>query len=71
MQGRCNADPSQDSVTVLITDSCPECEADHIDMQALTFNKVRKNLCTTSLTCADVAGCSHAHACICTDQHAL
>ena len=40
LQGRCNSDPSQQSVTVLITDSCPECEADHIDMQALTFNKV-------------------------------
>lgn len=25
---------------VTITDVCPECETDHIDMQALTFNKV-------------------------------
>lgn len=41
LQGRCNADPNQDTVTVQISDSCPECEADHIDMQALTFNKVR------------------------------
>ena len=24
----------------MISDECPECEADHIDMQALTFNKV-------------------------------
>lgn len=40
LQGRCNSDPSQQSATVLITDSCPECGADHIDMQALTFQKV-------------------------------
>ena len=44
LQGRCNSDPSQQSATVLITDSCPECEADHIDMQALTFNKVSSTL---------------------------
>ena len=44
LQGRCNSDPSQQSATVLITDQCPECEADHIDMQALTFNKVSSNL---------------------------
>lgn len=24
----------------MISDECPECEANHIDMQALTFNKV-------------------------------
>lgn len=40
-QGRCSLDKNQRSVTVTITDSCPECAADHIDMQALTFNKVR------------------------------
>ena len=40
MQGRCNSDPNQRTVTVMITDFCPECEADHIDIQALTFNKV-------------------------------
>ena len=40
MQGRCSKDPNQRSVTVTITDVCPECETDHIDMQALTFNKV-------------------------------
>ncbi len=28
-------------MTVTITDVCPECETDHIDIQALTFNKVR------------------------------
>ena len=40
-QGRCSKDPNQRTVTVTITDVCPECESDHIDMQALTFNKVR------------------------------
>ena len=24
----------------MISDVCPECEADHIDIQALTYNKV-------------------------------
>ncbi|KAK9839672.1 hypothetical protein WJX81_004788 [Elliptochloris bilobata] len=38
--GRCSKDPNQRSVTVTITDVCPECESDHIDMQALTFNKI-------------------------------
>ncbi|DBA74271.1 hypothetical protein WJX77_004676 [Trebouxia sp. C0004] len=38
--GRCNSDPSQQSTTVMISDECPECEANHIDMQALTFNKI-------------------------------
>lgn len=28
------------SVIVQITDSCPECGADHLDMQALTFHKL-------------------------------
>ena len=41
VQGRCSKDPNQRSVTVTITDVCPECATDHIDMQALTFNKVR------------------------------
>ncbi len=41
LQGRCSKDPNQRSVTVTITDVCPECESDHIDMQALTFNKVQ------------------------------
>jgi expansin (peptidoglycan-binding protein) len=39
-QGRCNSDPNARSVTIMITDCCPECEADHIDIQALTFNKM-------------------------------
>ena len=40
LQGRCSKDSNQRSVTVTITDTCPECGSDHIDMQALTFNKV-------------------------------
>ena len=40
LQGRCNSDPNARSVTVMITDNCPQCEADHIDVQALTYNKV-------------------------------
>ncbi|BDA46488.1 probable Expansin-A7 [Coccomyxa sp. Obi] len=38
--GRCNQDSNARSVTIMITDSCPECEADHLDIQALTFNKM-------------------------------
>ncbi|KAL3148841.1 expansin-like protein [Trebouxia sp. C0010 RCD-2024] len=38
--GRCNSDPSQRSVTVMISDVCPECESNHIDIQALTYNKM-------------------------------
>eukprot|EP00884_Botryococcus_braunii_P022964 jgi/Botrbrau1/9351/Bobra.354_2s0009.1 len=39
-QGRCNSDPSERSVTVMITDSCPECASNQFDIQALTFNKI-------------------------------
>lgn len=52
LQGRCNSDPSQRSVTVMISDVCPECEADHMDIQALTYNKVH-TLCSHSC-------CSHS-----------
>ena len=38
LQGRCHG--SNNSVIVVITDSCPECESYHMDMQALTFAKV-------------------------------
>lgn len=38
--GRCSKDKNQRSVTVTVTDTCPECGTDHIDMQALTFNKI-------------------------------
>lgn len=30
----------QVAVIVQITDVCPECAADHIDIQALTYNKI-------------------------------
>ena len=30
----------QVAVIVQVTDACPECEADHIDIQALTYNKI-------------------------------
>ena len=33
LQGRCNQDPNARMVTIMITDSCPECEADHLDLQ--------------------------------------
>ena len=38
--GNCITGSDQVSVIVQITDSCPECEADHFDLQALTYNKV-------------------------------
>ena len=38
--GRCITGDSAVSVIVQITDACPECAADHIDIQALTFNKL-------------------------------
>ena len=56
LQGRCNSDPDQRSVTVMITDQCPECEADHIDIQALTYNKVR-----TSCRVCSPADCTRKH----------
>eukprot|EP00884_Botryococcus_braunii_P014402 jgi/Botrbrau1/22963/Bobra.0030s0035.1 len=36
--GRCRDDAGP--IVITITDSCPECEADHIDLQALTFDKI-------------------------------
>lgn len=57
LQGRCNSDPSQQSTTVMISDECPECEANQFDMQALTFNKVSlvMSCCSTTLLCCYAA----------------
>ena len=33
------------SVMVMISDKCPECGADHIDVQSLTFAKVGRGDC--------------------------
>ena len=38
--GRCITGGAAVSVIVQITDICPECAADHIDIQALTYNKL-------------------------------
>lgn len=38
--GRCISGPDQVSVVVQITDECPECNPDHIDIQAMTFDKL-------------------------------
>lgn len=40
LQGRCNGNGGE-SVTIMVSDFCPECEADHLDLQALTYNQVR------------------------------
>lgn len=37
--GRCR-DGGGKSVTITITDSCPECAPDHMDLQALVFDKI-------------------------------
>ncbi|KAK9855455.1 hypothetical protein WJX84_002873 [Apatococcus fuscideae] len=39
-QGKCNNDWATDSVTIMITDQCPGCTPDQIDLQALTFGKL-------------------------------
>ena len=36
----------------MISDECPECEANHIDMQALTFNKVSWSYAVAQLLCS-------------------
>ncbi|KAK9800899.1 hypothetical protein WJX73_008437 [Symbiochloris irregularis] len=36
----CITGPNQVSIIVQITDVCPQCEANHIDLQALTYNKI-------------------------------
>ncbi|KAK9837793.1 hypothetical protein WJX74_005149 [Apatococcus lobatus] len=37
--GRCNGDGGE-SITIMVSDACPECEADHLDLQALTYNQL-------------------------------
>ncbi|KAK9852113.1 hypothetical protein WJX84_000033 [Apatococcus fuscideae] len=38
--GRCAGNTGKESIIVMISDECPECEADHIDIQAVTFGKI-------------------------------
>ncbi len=42
MQGRCNANPTSNSIIVLVTDECPGCLANQWDIQALAFGRVRR-----------------------------
>lgn len=44
LQGRCNADSNARTVTVMITDSCPECGADHMDTQV----RCKQHACTAA-----------------------
>ncbi|KAK9838025.1 hypothetical protein WJX74_009954 [Apatococcus lobatus] len=37
--GRCNGNGGE-SVTIMVSDFCPECESDHVDLQALTYNQL-------------------------------
>jgi len=39
-QGRCHPNSSERSIVVQITDACPECGAEHMDIQALTFARL-------------------------------
>lgn len=38
--GKCDPDSDEESVTVQITDSCPECAANQFDVQAGTFGRI-------------------------------
>ena len=49
VQGRCASNAGSESIIVMISDECPECEADHMDIQAVTFGKVRPLLIGTGL----------------------
>ena len=44
-QGRCNDDPKSWTVSIVITDSCPECESDHLDLQVSPICQIRPFLC--------------------------
>ena len=39
--GSCQQDPNQRAIVIQITDECPQCEPNHLDIQALTWAKVR------------------------------
>ena len=56
--GSCQADPNQRNAVVMVTDSCPQCESDHLDLQAIIWSKVSPPgpLCATYQH-ADAAQC--------------
>ena len=39
--GSCRSDPNQRSAVVMVSDTCPQCESDHLDLQAIIWSKVR------------------------------
>jgi len=43
MEGRCNGDPSARSTQIVVTDKCPECAPDHIDLQARVFERIARS----------------------------
>ena len=45
MQGRCNNDPNAHTVAIVVTDSCPECEPDHLDLQVSSICQIRHLCC--------------------------
>lgn len=56
------------SVKIMISDECPECGADHIDVQSLTFAKVRPrngacNACAPGILASSVAACLLSSCC--------
>ncbi len=38
--GSCQQDPNKRSIVIQITDSCPECAANQLDLQALTWAQI-------------------------------
>ena len=50
VQGRCNDDPRSRTVSIVITDSCPECESDHLDLQVSFICQIRQILCRPERT---------------------
>ena len=43
-QGSCQEDPTKRAIVVQITNQCPECGPNHVDIQALTWAKVRSSV---------------------------